>query len=125
DVLHVYGLTEVYGPMTVCAWHDAWNELPMEDRARLRARQGVNYFIEEELSVRDPETMAEVPADGQTLGEIMFRGNAVMKGYLKNPEATQKAFSGGHFRSGDLGVRHADGQIELKDRSKDIIISGG
>ena len=125
DVTHVYGLTEVYGPMTVCAWRQEWDKLPAEERAHLRARQGVNYVIEEELSVRDPATMTEVPSDGKTMGEIMFRGNAVMKGYLKNPDATGSAFAGGHFRSGDLGVRHADGQIELKDRSKDIIISGG
>ncbi|MEM1230860.1 MAG: AMP-binding protein [Pseudomonadota bacterium] len=124
-VTHVYGLTEVYGPAAVCAWRDEWNEAPAAEQARLRARQGVNYAVLEELSVRDPETLAEVPADGATMGEVMFRGNVVMKGYLKNPEATTAAFAGGHFRSGDLAVRHADGHVELKDRSKDIIISGG
>lgn len=125
SIIHVYGLTEVYGPCAVCAWREAWNDESPAERARLRARQGVNYVVLEELSVRDPQTMAEVPADGETMGEVMFRGNVVMSGYLKNPEATAAAFAGGHFRSGDLGVRHADGHVELKDRSKDIIISGG
>ena len=125
DVTHVYGLTEVYGPTAGCAWRPEWDALDPDARAARKSRQGVNYVVTEEVSVRDPETMAEVPADGETLGEVMFRGNTVMKGYLKNPEATQKAFEGGHFRSGDLAVRHEDGHIELKDRSKDIIISGG
>ncbi|MGI9325112.1 MAG: AMP-binding protein [Pseudomonadales bacterium] len=125
DITHVYGLTEVYGPAAVCAWREEWNGAGAEERARLKARQGVNYAVLEELSVRDPDTLEEVAADGQALGEVMFRGNIVMKGYLKNPQATAAAFSGGHFRSGDLGVRHGDGHIELKDRSKDIIISGG
>jgi len=124
-VTHVYGLTEVYGPTAICAWHSEWDSLPSSKQAEKKARQGVNYAVLEELSVRDPETMMETPFDGQTMGEIMFRGNVVMKGYLKNPEATEAAFKGGHFRTGDLGVRHPDGYIELTDRSKDIIISGG
>ena len=125
NVTHVYGLTEVYGPTAVCAWRPEWDDLPSEERAAKRARQGVNYTVLEELSVRDPETLDEMPSDGVSLGEVMFRGNVVMKGYLKNPKATAAAFSGGYFRSGDLGVRHPDGHVELKDRSKDIIISGG
>lgn len=125
EVTHVYGLTETYGPATLCEWHDDWNALPMEAQARLKARQGVRYHMLEELSVLDPNTLEPVPADGATLGEVMFRGNIVMMGYLKNPDATQKAFEGGWFHSGDLGVMHPDGYIELKDRSKDIIISGG
>ncbi len=124
-VTHVYGLTEVYGPAVVCAWQEEWNELPIERQASLNARQGVRYHVLEGLSVMDPETMQPVPADGETLGEVMFRGNVVMKGYLKSKEATDKAFAGGWFHSGDLGVMHADGYIQLKDRSKDIIISGG
>lgn len=125
DVSHVYGLTETYGPATVCEWHSKWNEKPLEERAKLKARQGVPYVMLEGLSVRDPETMVHVPRDGRTMGEVMLRGNIVMKGYLKNPKATEECFAGGWFRSGDLGVMHADGYIELKDRSKDIIISGG
>ncbi len=125
DVTHVYGLTEVYGPTAICAWNDAWNELSGDEQARLKARQGVNYAVLEELSVRDPETMQPVPKDGETMGEIMFRGNVVMKGYLKNASATEAAFEGGHFRSGDLAVWHEDGYVEIRDRSKDIIISGG
>ncbi|MBJ3777711.1 AMP-binding protein [Acuticoccus mangrovi] len=125
DVTHVYGLTEVYGPCVVSAWNPKWNGLPVEERARLKARQGVNYTLQEEVSVRDPETMAEVPWDGATIGEIMIRGNIVMKGYLKDEEATAKAFAGGYFHTGDLAVRHPDGYLEIKDRSKDIIISGG
>ena len=122
---HVYGLTETYGPAVHCAWKSEWDALPDDERAALKARQGVCYHALEELEVMDPETMQPVPRDGRTLGEVMFRGNIVVKGYLKNPEATQKAFAGGWFHSGDLGVMHPDGYIQLKDRSKDIIISGG
>jgi fatty-acyl-CoA synthase len=125
NVTHVYGLTEVYGPAVVNEWHDAWNALPGAEQAALKARQGVRYTALENLTVMDPATMAPVPADGATLGEVMFRGNIVMKGYLKNPEATEAAFAGGWFHSGDLGVLYPDGYIQLKDRSKDIIISGG
>jgi len=124
-VTHAYGLTEVYGPAVVCAWRDAWDELPLDEQAELKSRQGVRYPMLEELLVVDPETMQPVPRDGETIGEIMFRGNIVMKGYLKNPAATREAFAGGYFHSGDLAVCHADGYIEIKDRSKDIIISGG
>ncbi|HVO16112.1 MAG TPA: acyl-CoA synthetase [Alphaproteobacteria bacterium] len=124
-VTHVYGLTECYGPTVVCAWHDEWNSLPIGEQADIKARQGVRYPVLEGLMVADPETLAPVPADGATMGEVMMRGNVVMKGYLKNPAATGKAFAGGWFRTGDLGVMHADGYIQLKDRSKDIIISGG
>jgi fatty-acyl-CoA synthase len=125
NITHVYGLTEVYGPVTICAWHDAWNDRPLDERARLKARQGVNYPTLEGLMVADPLTLEPVPSDGMTMGEIFMRGNTVMKGYLKNPKATTEAFAGGWFHTGDLGVRHPDGYIELKDRSKDIIISGG
>jgi fatty-acyl-CoA synthase len=125
DVTHVYGLTETYGPAVVNDWHDEWDALPASERAAQKARQGVRYPTLEGLTVMDPKTMTEVPADGQTLGEVMFRGNIVMKGYLKNPRATEEAFAGGWFHSGDLGVLHPDGYIQLKDRSKDIIISGG
>jgi len=125
DVTHVYGLTETYGPAVVNDWHDDWNTLPAAERAARNARQGVRYPTLEGLKVMDPKTMVEVPADGETLGEVMFRGNIVMKGYLKNPKATDEAFAGGWFHSGDLGVLHPDGYIQLKDRSKDIIISGG
>ncbi len=125
NVTHVYGLTETYGPAVVNDWHDAWNALPADERAMLKSRQGVRYPALEDLKVINPETMQEVPADGETLGEVMFRGNIIMKGYLKNPAATAEAFAGGWFHSGDLGVRHPDGYIQLKDRSKDIIISGG
>ncbi len=124
-VTHVYGLTETYGPAVVCSWHDEWNDLPMEKQATLKSRQGVRYPVLEDLSVIDPETMTPVPRDGETIGEVMFRGNVVMKGYVKNPSATAEAFAGGWFHSGDLGVIHPDGYIQLKDRSKDIIISGG
>jgi len=124
-VTHAYGLTEVYGPAVVCSWHDAWDELPIAEQAEMKSRQGVRYPMLEELLVVDPETMQPVPRDGETIGEIMFRGNIVMKGYLKNPAATEEAFEGGYFHSGDLAVCHADGYIEIKDRSKDIIISGG
>ena len=123
DIVHVYGLTEVYGPAVVNEWHQDWNDLKGDARARRQARQGVRYHSLEELSVLDPETME--PAQPGELGEVMFRGNIVMKGYLKNPETTRQVFSGGWFHSGDLGVMHDDGYIELKDRSKDIIISGG
>ncbi len=125
EVTHVYGLTEVYGPAVVCAWHEEWDELPADERANLKARQGVRYPVLEGLVVADAETLAPAPADGETIGEVMMRGNIVMKGYLKNPQATEEAFAGGWFHTGDLGVMHADGYIELKDRSKDIIISGG
>ncbi len=125
DVTHVYGLTETYGPAVVNDWHSDWDALPPDERAAKKARQGVRYVGLERLTVMDPETMQEVPADGETLGEVMFRGNIVMKGYLKNPVATDEAFAGGWFHSGDLGVVHPDGYIQLKDRSKDIIISGG
>ncbi len=124
-VTHVYGLTETYGPATVCAWQSEWDALAIEEQARLKARQGVRYHMLEDLTVMDPDTMQRVPADGETLGEVMFRGNIVMKGYLKNPEATEKSLAGGWFHSGDLGVLHPDGYIQLKDRSKDIIITGG
>ncbi|MGH8669498.1 MAG: AMP-binding protein, partial [Burkholderiales bacterium] len=125
DLTHVYGLTEVYGPATVCAKHEEWKSLGISERARLNSRQGVRYLMEEGLSVRHPETMQAVPADGETMGEIMFRGNITMKGYLKNPKATQEAFQGGWFHSGDLAVTYPDGYVKIKDRSKDIIISGG
>ena len=125
DLTHVYGLTEVYGPATVCAKHDAWNQLDIGERARLNARQGVRYHLERDVRVLDPETMQPVPQDGETMGEIMFRGNIAMKGYLKNPKATEEAFAGGWFHSGDLAVQYPDGYIKIKDRSKDIIISGG
>ncbi|PMR75554.1 acyl-CoA synthetase [Billgrantia endophytica] len=125
DVTHVYGLTEVYGPVTVCAWREGWNELPMEERATLKSRQGVRYHMLEALCIADPNTLEPVPKDGQTVGEILMRGNNVMKGYLKNEAATEQALEGGWYHTGDLAVWHADGYIEIKDRSKDIIISGG
>jgi 3-(methylthio)propionyl---CoA ligase len=125
QITHVYGLTEVYGPVTVCAWHDEWDDLPAEERAAIKARQGVNYPVLEGLMVADARTLEPVPADGRTMGEIFMRGNVVMKGYLKNERATEEAFAGGWFHTGDLGVCHPDGYIELKDRSKDVIISGG
>jgi fatty-acyl-CoA synthase len=124
-IIHVYGLTEVYGPAVVCAWHEEWDAKPPAERAGLKARQGVTYPVLEGLMVADPETLAPVAKDGATLGEIFMRGNIVMKGYLKNPTATEEAFAGGWFHTGDLGVWHADGYVALKDRSKDIIISGG
>ena len=124
-ITHVYGLTETYGPSTVCAWHEEWDTRDNEDRARLKARQGVNYPVLDGLMVANPDTLAPVPCDGATMGEVFMRGNIVMKGYLKNPSATEEAFAGGWFHSGDLAVRHPDGYIEIKDRSKDIIISGG
>jgi fatty-acyl-CoA synthase len=125
DITHVYGLTEVYGPATVCAWHEDWNALPPAEQAIHKSRQGVPYPVQEGLMVADPETLAPMPSDGETIGEVFMRGNITMKGYLKNPTATEAAFSGGWFHTGDLGVTHPNGYIELKDRSKDIIISGG
>ena len=122
---HVYGLTETYGPAVICAWKNEWNALPMEEQARAKSRQGVRYHVLDGLDVLDPETMQPVPRDGETMGEVMFRGNVVMKGYLKNPATSKAAFAGGWFHSGDLGVIHPDGYLQLKDRSKDIIISGG
>ncbi len=125
DVTHVYGLTEVYGPVTVCEWHEEWSALPAAEQATLKARQGVRYPVLDGLAVGDPATLAPVAADGAAMGEVFMRGNVVMKGYLKNPAATTAAFAGGWFHTGDLGVMHPDGYIEIKDRSKDIIISGG
>ncbi len=125
NVTHLYGLTETYGPATTNEWHAAWDALPLSEQAAKKARQGVRYVPLEALDVLDPDTMQQVARDGQSLGEVMFRGNVVMKGYLKNRASTDKAFSGGWFHSGDLGVMHPDGYIQLKDRSKDIIISGG
>ena len=125
NVVHVYGLTETYGPSVVNEWHNSWDDLSSSEQAAKKARQGVRYAALEGLTVMDPETMVPVPADGETLGEVMFCGNIVMKGYLKNEAATEEAFAGGWFHSGDLGVLYPDGYIQLKDRSKDIIISGG
>ncbi len=125
DVTHVYGLTEVYGPAVVCDWHEEWDARPAAERASLKARQGVRYPVLDGLMVADPATLAPVAKDGATMGEVFMRGNIVMKGYLKNDKATGEAFAGGWFHTGDLGVMHADGYIEIKDRSKDIIISGG
>ena len=125
DITHVYGLTETYGPAAVCAKHDDWDALSLEERARLNGRQGVRYHMQEGVTVLDPETMQQVPADGETIGEIMFRGNLVMKGYLKNPAATDESFAGGWFHTGDLAVLHPDGYVKIRDRSKDVIISGG
>ncbi len=125
DVTHLYGLTETYGPAVVNEWKSEWDARDSSGRAQLKARQGVPYAALDGLAVMDPQTMKGVPADGQTMGEVMFRGNIVMKGYLKNPKATDEAFRGRWFHSGDLGVMHPDGYIQLKDRSKDIIISGG
>ncbi|MBM3539433.1 MAG: acyl-CoA synthetase [Alphaproteobacteria bacterium] len=124
-ITHVYGLTEVYGPAVVCEWHDEWNALPVAEQATMKARQGVAYPVLEGLMVADEKTLMPVPSDGKTIGEVFMRGNIVMKGYLKNPKATKAAFRGGWFHTGDLGVMHANGYVELKDRSKDIIISGG
>ena len=125
DITHVYGLTEVYGPAAVASQRAAWAQADLSEQTRLNGRQGVRYPLQEAMTVRDPETLAEVPADGQTMGEIMFRGNIVMKGYLKNPAATAKAFAGGWFHTGDLAVLEPDRYAKIKDRSKDIIISGG
>ncbi|MGH6930887.1 MAG: acyl-CoA synthetase [Dongiaceae bacterium] len=124
-VTHLYGLTETYGPNTVCAWQSAWDGLPPQARAMKMARQGVRYLTSDDLMVADPNSLSEAPHDGKSLGELMIRGNTVMKGYLKNPAATGAAFNGGWFHSGDLAVRHPDGYVEIKDRSKDVIISGG
>ena len=125
EVTHVYGLTETYGPAVICAWQPQWNDLDIEEQTRLKGRQGVRYHVLEGLDVMDPLTMAPVPRDGETMGEIMFRGNIVMKGYLKNPTASNEAFAGGWFHSGDLAVIQPDGYIKIQDRSKDVIISGG
>ncbi|PIA46842.1 hypothetical protein AQUCO_01500408v1 [Aquilegia coerulea] len=125
NVTHGYGLTETYGPGTVCAWKPEWDSLSPSERAKIKSRQGVYHLGIDEMDIKDPVTMKSVPPDAKTMGEVMFRGNTVMNGYLNNLEATEEAFKGGWFRSGDLGVMHPDGYIELKDRSKDIIISGG
>ena len=125
DVTHAYGLTECYGPGVVSEWHPEWDELPTTERSAKKARQGVPYLVMQDLTVMDPKTMQKTPADSNTMGEVFMRGNNLMKGYLKNKTATEKAFLGGWFHTGDLGVMHPDGYIELKDRSKDIIISGG
>lgn len=125
DITHVYGLTETYGPASVCAKHPEWDALPIDRRAERNGRQGVRYHMQEAITVLDTDTLQPVPADGETMGEIMFRGNLVMKGYLKNPKATAEAFAGGWFRTGDLAVMHPDGYVKIKDRSKDVIISGG
>lgn len=125
EIAHVYGLTETYGPAAVCAKHDEWATLSLAEQVRLNGRQGVPYHAQEAISVLDPDTMQPVPRDGQTMGEVMFRGNLVMKGYLKNPAATEEAFRGGWFHTGDLGVLEPDGYVKIKDRAKDIIISGG
>ena len=125
EVIHVYGLTEIYGPAVVCAWHPEWNELDASEQARLKARQGVVYSVQENMKIIDTETNQVVPKDGVSLGEVLVRGNITMKGYFKNKKATDEAFEGGWFHTGDLGVWYEDGYIQLKDRSKDIIISGG
>ena len=125
EVIHVYGLTEIYGPAVVCAWHPEWNGLDTSEQAKLKARQGVVYSVQENMKIIDTETNQEVPKDGITLGEVLVRGNITMKGYFKNKKATDEAFQGGWFHTGDLGVWYEDGYIQLKDRSKDIIISGG
>jgi fatty-acyl-CoA synthase len=125
NVHHVYGLTEVYGPYTICAWHSEWNERPAEEQAAIRARQGVAYTVSQFLDVVDTDTMEPVARDGKTIGEVVMRGNIVMLGYYKDPDATEKAFRGGWFHSGDLAVMHPDNYIQIMDRQKDIIISGG
>ncbi len=124
-VTHLYGLTETYGPATVCAWQHAWDELDLETRMNMMVRQGVAYHTLEDIMIADPKTMEPVPSDGKTMGEVMVRGNTAMKGYLKNPNATNEAFRGGWLHTGDLGVRHPNGYVEIKDRAKDVIISGG
>ncbi|ONK76917.1 uncharacterized protein A4U43_C02F1230 [Asparagus officinalis] len=123
-VVHVYGLTETYGPATVCEWKPEWDELSVDQQAKMMGRQGIRHIGTEAVDVKDPETMKSVPADGKTMGEVMFRGNTVMNGYFKDLKATEEVFAGGWMRTGDLGVRHADGYIKVKDRLKDIIISG-
>ena len=125
DVTHTYGLTEVFGPCVICEWRREWDDLPPEERARLKARQGVRYALQEDVEVLFPDTMSPTPADGASIGEIMIRGNVVMREYLNDPTATAEAFAGGWFHTGDLAVKHPDGYVEIKDRSKDIIISGG
>ncbi|XP_009791184.1 butanoate--CoA ligase AAE1 [Nicotiana sylvestris] len=125
DVIHSYGLTETYGPGTVCTWKPEWSSLSPDEQAKIKSRQGLHHIGMEEVDVKDPATMKSIPPDAKTMGEVMFRGNTVMNGYLKNLKATEDAFKGGWFRSGDLAVKHPDGYIELKDRAKDIIISGG
>ncbi|HMY06311.1 MAG TPA: acyl-CoA synthetase [Accumulibacter sp.] len=125
DLTHVYGLTETYGPAAVCAKHEHWAGLPLAEQVDLNGRQGVRYHAQEGITVRDPATMEEVPWDGETMGEIMFRGNLTMKGYLKNPKASEESFAGGWYHTGDLAVMHPDGYVKIKDRSKDVIISGG
>jgi fatty-acyl-CoA synthase len=125
DITHVYGLTEVYGPASVCVQRNDWSDLSLDEQALLNGRQGVRYTLQEGMTVKDPQSLAATPADGQTMGEIMFRGNIVMKGYLKNPRATAQAFEGGWFHSGDLAVMDPHGYVKIKDRNKDIIISGG
>jgi len=124
-VTHLYGLTESYGPSTVCLWQPGLTEMPLEDKARFMARQGVNVPTLEDATVRDPATLTPVPSDGATIGELMLRGNTIMMGYLKNPTASEATFAGGWFHTGDLAVTHPDGYVEIKDRAKDIIISGG
>ena len=125
DITHVYGLTEVYGPASVCVKRSDWSDKTLDEQTLLNGRQGVRYALQEGMTVKDPQSLADIAADGQTMGEIMFRGNIVMKGYLKNPSATAQAFEGGWFHSGDLGVMDAHGYMKIKDRNKDIIISGG
>jgi fatty-acyl-CoA synthase len=125
DITHVYGLTEVYGPAAVAVQRPAWSALDLSEQTRLNGRQGVRYMLQEGMTVVDPQTQEQTPADGQTMGEIVFRGNIVMKGYLKNPSATSQAFAGGWFHTGDLAVMEPDRYVKIKDRSKDIIISGG
>jgi len=124
-ITHVYGLTEIYGPAVVCEWQEEWNDLSLDEQAAKMARQGLHYSVQEDIAVMDPNSMEKVPMNGETMGEVMVRGNITMKGYLKNPAATDEAFAGGWFHTGDLGVWHPDGYVQLKDRSKDIIISGG
>jgi fatty-acyl-CoA synthase len=125
DITHVYGLTEVYGPASVAVKRQSWQQETLSNQTRLNGRQGVRYPMQEGMTLKDPHTLAELPADGETMGEIMFRGNVVMKGYLKNPKATDEAFAGGWFHTGDLAVLEPDRYVKIKDRSKDVIISGG
>ena len=125
SITHVYGLTETYGPAAICEKHASWEQLPLGKRAELNGRQGVRNHMQEAITVLDPDTLDPVPHDGETMGEIMFRGNIVMKGYLKNASATHEAFAGGWFHTGDLAVVDPDGYVKIKDRSKDVIISGG